>query len=132
MAVVGVASYAVYLAIILTKAAGHSLVETDYVATLLWTVGAAIVASIVLRIIGSIFSRDNKDRKDARDRQIYQFGQSVGIGFIIAGAVGAMVLAFVVAPHFWIANVIYLGFVLASVAGSIARVAAYRGEFRGW
>ena len=34
--------------------------------------------------------------------------------------------------HFWIANVIYLAFVLATLLGSAARIVAYRRGFQQW
>ena len=33
---------------------------------------------------------------------------------------------------FWIANVIYLGFVLSAVVSSILRIALYRGAVQAW
>lgn len=132
MAVVGAAGYGVYLVIVLSESHGRSLVDVPYVAPLLWTIVGAIVASIVLRILGSIFSGKGSDKQDARDRQIFQFGQSIGSGFVVAGALAAMLMALVEWNFFWIANVIYLAFVLSAIVGSIARIVSYRGEFRGW
>ncbi len=34
--------------------------------------------------------------------------------------------------HFWIANVIYLAFVLSTLLGSAAKIAAYRRGFQQW
>jgi len=34
--------------------------------------------------------------------------------------------------YFWIANVIYLMFVLSSLLGSTAKIIAYRGGFQPW
>ncbi|MFD2762840.1 hypothetical protein [Micromonospora eburnea] len=34
--------------------------------------------------------------------------------------------------QFWIANVIYLGFVLSAVVGSAAKIVAYRRGFQSW
>jgi hypothetical protein len=132
MAVVGTAGYGVYLAIVLSESGGRALVDVPFAAPLLWTIGGAIVASILLRILGSIFSPKGSDKQDTRDRQIYQFGQSVGSGFVVAGALAAMLMALVEWNFFWIANVIYLAFVLSAIVGSIARIISYRGEFRGW
>jgi hypothetical protein len=132
MAVVGAAGYGVYLAIVLSESGGRALVDVPYAAPLLWTIGGAIVASILLRILGSIFSPKGSDKQDTRDRQISQFGQSVGSGFVVAGALAAMLMALVEWNFFWIANVIYLAFVLSAIVGSIARIISYRGEFRGW
>ena len=41
-------------------------------------------------------------------------------------AAAALVMAMAKVDYFWIANVIYLGFVLWAVAGSMLKLAAYR------
>ena len=43
-----------------------------------------------------------------------------------AGAAAALVMAMAKVDYFWIANVIYLGFVLWAVAGSVLKLVAYR------
>ena len=80
-------AYAVYLAIILGRVAGTPVADAPYVAVLLWTAGASIVASIAGR---------------------------------------TLVMAMAKVDYFWIANVIYLGFVLWAVAGSVLKLVAYR------
>ena len=37
-----------------------------------------------------------------------------------------LILAAAEADHFWIANTIYLAFVLSTVTGSVAKIVAYR------
>jgi hypothetical protein len=44
----------------------------------------------------------------------------------VAGAAAGLVMAMARWDYFWIANVIYLGFVLWAVAGSVLKLAAYR------
>lgn len=130
--VVAVAGYATYLAMLFTGAAGRPLPEADYVPAMLWTIGGAIVGAIVLRILIEIVWRSDNTRKDDRDRSIERVGDNVGNAFIVIGALGAMVLAMFSAPHFWIANVIYLGFVLSAILSSVTKIAAYRGSFQSW
>jgi hypothetical protein len=119
MAVVSVITYGVYAAVV---AAGAS-----YVPALVWTVGAAIVANIVA---GMLFA--GRDPKDQRDREIGRFGDNIGQSLLVAGALAAMVLAMAEAEYFWIANVIYLGFTLSAVLGSVAKIFAYRKGFHPW
>ena len=45
---------------------------------------------------------------------------------MVAGAAAALVMAMAKVDYFWIANVIYLGFVLWAVAGSVLKLVAYR------
>jgi hypothetical protein len=130
LGIAAIASYAVYLVLILGRAGGQPLADVPYVATLLWTVGASIVATIVLSIAAAMVSKDGA--KDQRDREIGRFGEYVGHSFVVIGAVAALLLAMAEAPHFWIANAIYLAFTLSAILGSIARIFAYRRGFQPW
>lgn len=132
MVVVTVFGYAAYLIVVLRRAGSGSLVDIPYVAPLLWTIGAAIVASIVLNIAAAITSPRDAGRKDQRDREIGRFGEYVGQSFVVIGGVAALVMAMAELDHFWIANTVYLAFVLSSLLGSIAKIAAYRWGFQAW
>ncbi len=132
MAVTATVAYAIYATIILGRADHTPLTDVPYVATLLWTIGLAIVAQIVLSIVIAISSPRDADKKDERDRVINRFGEQGGQWFVIAGAVAALVLAMAHSDYFWIANVIYLAFVLSSILGSVVKVVTYRRGFRPW
>ncbi len=64
--------------------------------------------------------------KDVRDKEIARFGELTGRWFVIAGATAAFLMAIARWDYFWIANVIYLGFVLWAIVGSVVRLVAYR------
>jgi hypothetical protein len=130
LAVIAVAGYAVYVVLVLGGAAGRPLVEAPYVGALLWTVLFGIVAGIVSGIWFGIVSRNDGPQADERDREIGRFGDHIGQSFVIIGGVSAMALAMFEAPHFWIANVLYLCFVLSAVLSSVAKIAAYRWGMR--
>lgn len=132
MAVVSLIGYAVYVVIILSRAGGTRLADVPYVATLLWTVGGAVVAAIVLEIVSMIGVPRGELLKDQRDKEIAQAGERIGSSFVVIGAMAAIVLAMFEADHFWIANTVYLAFTLSSVLGSLARIAAYRTGFQSW
>ena len=132
MLVVSVVAYSIYLAIILGRAQGVPLAEVSYVATMLWTIGAAIVTAIILNIVVAIISPRNADKKDQRDREINRLGEYIGQSFVVIGGVAALLLAMAELGYFWIANVVYLAFVLSSVVGSTAKVIAYRKGFQTW
>ena len=119
-------AYAVYLAIILGRLASTPAAQVPYVAVLLWTAGASIVASIVGRVLVETASPSDSRRSDVRDREIFRFGEYASRWFLVAGAAVALVLAMAKADYFWIANVIYLGFVLWAVGGSALKLVAYR------
>ena len=56
----------------------------------------------------------------------------VGQAFVVIGATAAMLMAMADWNRFWIANVIYLGFAISSVLGSLTKVLVYRGRFPEW
>jgi hypothetical protein len=130
--VISVVGYTIYLAVVLSQATGRPLVEVDYVPALLWTVGGAIVAGIVAGMLVSIGSPRPKDRTDQRDKQIKWFGDRIGQSFVVIGAVAAMLLAMFQADYFWIANAVYLAFVLSALVGSVAKLVAYRAGLPEW
>ncbi len=132
MIVVTVLAYGAYLTVVLGRSGSGPLAEQPYAAALLWSVGAAIVASIALHIIVSLISPEDGKVKDQRDREIHRFGEHIGQSFIAIGAVAGMLLAMVEADQFWIANVIYLGFVLSALLASTAKIASYRLGFHPW
>ena len=119
-------AYAVYLAIIVGRLASTPAAEVPYVSVLLWTAGASILANIVGRVLVETASPSDSRRADVRDRDVGRFGEYASRWFLVAGAATALVMAMAKVDYFWIANVIYLGFVLWAVAGSALKLIAYR------
>jgi hypothetical protein len=117
---------------VLGLAGSTPLTEVSYVAPLLWTVGASIAASIALHAVMGISSPRDAGRKDQRDKEIYRFGEYIGQSFVVIGGVAALLMAIAELDHFWIANVIYLTFVLSAILGSVAKIVAYRRGFQPW
>ena len=124
--VVSVGTYAAYLAIILGRADGIPLAEVSYVSTMLWTIGIAIVLSIVGRIAVAIARPSEADKSDVRDRDINRFGEYVGGIVLAVGMVVPLGLAMVEADYFWIANAIYAAFVVSSLVSTPVKLVAYR------
>ncbi|SCG40125.1 hypothetical protein [Micromonospora inositola] len=132
MALVAVAGYAAYAMVVLGRADGEPLAGVSYASPLLATVAAAIAASIALNILVSIVSPEGANEKDQRDREIHRLGEYIGQSFVIVGGVAALAMALAEWDQFWIANVIYLCFVLSAVVGSVAKIVAYRRGFQSW
>ncbi len=131
--VISVIGYAVYLFLVLPDLlTGMPTDEIDYVPAVLWTIGGAIVGAIVLRILVEMFFPSGDTRGDVRDKEIDRLGERVGNAFLVIGALGALVLALFEAGYFWIANVIYLGFVLSAILSSITKVIVYRKGVPTW
>lgn len=124
--VVSVVVYAAYVGVLLSRAGGAPLADVEYVAPLLWAVGAAIVAGIVVRVVVETVRPSESYRSDERDRELARRGVVVGWWGVVAGSLGALVLALVEADYFWIANVVYLGFVASAVLSSVTTIVAYR------
>ncbi|WP_433367346.1 hypothetical protein ACQPZX_39455 [Actinoplanes sp. CA-142083] len=114
---VAIASYSTYLLLLL-------LTDLSYAPILVAVVVGSIVVSILLHI--AVTMRGPHEPKDERDREIAVFGDNIGQAFIVLGGVIALILALTQAGYFWIANALYLGFVLSAVFGTVAKVCAYR------
>jgi len=140
-ALAAVGAYVSYVIVMHARAAGGPLVEVPYVTPLLWTVGATILASIVGSIIAAILAAivtairngpdaaQQIDRKDERDRQINRFGEYVGFYVLSAGVVGGLALTMTGSAHFWIANALYLAFVVSGLVAAVVKIVAYRRGF---
>ncbi len=126
MVVVATAVYAIYIAVVLGQASRMPLTTVDYVPIMLWAIGGSIVASIVLTILWSFFTPRDSGKTDTRDREIGRYGEYTGRWVLIAGAAAGLILAMAKADYFWIANILYLGFVLSAILGSIVKIVAYR------
>ncbi len=119
-------AYAVYLAIIAGRLAGAQAAQVPFISVLLWTAGASMVANMAGRVLVETASPSDSRRADVRDREIYRFCEYASRWFLVAGATAALVMAMAKVDYFWIANVLYLGFVLWAVAGSALKLVAYR------
>ena len=130
--VVAVLGYAAYIVVIAGRVDGRPLASVPYAGVLLWTVGAAIVTSIVAEIVMAVGNPRGSRLKDDRDREIGRLGEHVGQSFVVIGAVAALLMATAELRHFWIANAVYLAFVLSAVLGSTAKIFGYRRGFQSW
>ncbi|MFJ8041804.1 hypothetical protein ACIRBX_15035 [Kitasatospora sp. NPDC096147] len=130
--VVALLGYGGYLVALLVGGDGRSLAERPYAAALLWSIGAAVVVTVLLSVAAAAIRPEEGAAKDLRDRQIHRFGEHVGQSFVVIGAVAALLLALAEAAPFWIANAVYLAFVLSAVLGAMAKVAAYRRGLPQW
>jgi hypothetical protein len=130
LGILAIVTYGIYLAIILGQAGSVPLVEVDYVPVLLWTIGGSIVASIVIHIF--LGAQTGRDIKDPRDREIYRRGEHIGQSFLVIGALAAMLMAMFEWDTFWIANVIYLAFVLSAILAFITKSVFYRAGMPTW
>ncbi|MGV9317007.1 hypothetical protein ACWDR0_33250 [Streptomyces sp. NPDC003691] len=125
-ALVTVAGYTVYLLVVLGRADGGPLTGVRYGPVLLWSIGGAIAAAVLLEIAAAAVAPGDGTRTDMRDREIGRLGEHVGQAFLAIGGVAVLALAVAEADHFWIAQTMYLAFVLSALLGSVARIVSYR------
>lgn len=119
----------VYFATMLGRIRETPIAEIDYVGPMLAAIGIAIVVSIVGTIGVAIGSPKDADKSDERDRSINRLGDYWAYYVLSIGVAGALILTFVELDHFWIANAIYLAFVLASLTSVTLKLLAYRRGF---
>lgn len=130
----------VYFVIMFGRLENVSAAEIAYQRPLI----IAIVASIVLNIIGAIVMaigtsisaeirgrkpEDEIDRKDERDTNISRRGDLIGFYVSSVGVVGALALTMLEADYFWIAGALYAAFALGSVVAAAVKLVAYRRGF---
>lgn len=117
---------AVYFAIMLGQLGQTPTDQIEYVGALLTAIGVSIGISIVANILLGIVSPKRARRIDERDKRIAQRGFNFGFFVFSIAMVAPFVLALAEAPHFWIANTIYLAFSFTALAYSALKVVAYR------
>ena len=124
--VIAVAGYLAYLAIMLGRIQGSELTAVPYADAMLWAIGGAIVASIVLSVVLSTFFPRDAGKKDQRDKDVNRQGQYVG-GLVLGVAmIGPFLLTLLEVDYFWIGNAIYAAFVLSAIVGTSVTLVAYR------
>ena len=116
--------------IVLVRAEHTPVAEISYVPTLLITTVASMVAATIGHSAIEMARPSESRRPDVRDKEIGRSGDLVGRWFVIFGSAAAFIMASAGWDRFWIANVIYLGFVLWAVVGSTVKVVAYRHGLR--
>ncbi|MCW6003420.1 hypothetical protein K1W54_02315 [Micromonospora sp. CPCC 205371] len=120
---------AVYFVTVLSRVPGADVARIAYVRPMIIAIGAGIGLSIVANIAAAVASPREAGRTDERDRQIHRLGEYVGFYVMSIAAIVPLALAMAEAAHFWIANTLYLAFVLAALASSITKIVLYRRGF---
>jgi hypothetical protein len=125
-------TYGIYVGIILTRANGGPLADVAYAGPMLGAIGGAIVAGIIAStLITTIWAREGT-QQDERDTAIDRYGDVIGYWVSSVGVVGALLLTMADFDRFWIANAIYLAYVLAALVSTAAKLIAHRRGFAPW
>ena len=139
-AVVTVVVPIAYFTIVLGRLGDTSAADIAYQKPLLFAIGASIVLTIIGAILTGIgtgisaelrgrSASDDIDRKDERDKRISRHGDLIGLYVSSAGVVVALALTMLKADYFWIANALYLAFVIGTLVGTTVKLVAYRRGF---
>lgn len=131
---------AVYASVVVPRLGSGPVSAIAYQGPMLIAIGAMIVVTIVGMIIMSIGtavsaeitgrgSVDDIDRTDERDDDINRRGELIGYYVSSVGLIAALALAMLKADHFWIANVIFVSLMVASVVSAAVKIFIYRRGF---
>ncbi|MFI6904653.1 hypothetical protein ACIBKY_25560 [Nonomuraea sp. NPDC050394] len=125
-AAVALAIPVVYFTVVLRQLPGTDVTRITYIPALLTAIGVAVLANVVASIATAIAAPKEAGLKDERDASIRRYGRRAEYYVLATGVVGVFALTLAGAAHFWIANGLYLAFVLSALASAIARIVAYR------
>ena len=139
-AVVSTGVAIVYFAVVFAQMGAVPVEKIAYQRPLLVAIGTVVALSILgalLVAIGSAVSARIKgdgsaadvNRSDQRDTEIDKRGELIGYYVSSVGVLGALALAMLRFDQFWIANALYLSFVVGAVVSSAAKLVAYRRGF---
>lgn len=129
-----------YSSFILGQLRSVPVAEIAYQWPLITAIGAMIAITIVGTIVMSIGtaisatltgsgSVNEIDRTDERDTHINRRGELVGYYVSSTGGLGVLALAMLRFDQFWIANALYLSFVVGGFVSSVVKLVAYRRGF---
>ena len=130
-------AYVAYVVITVAQLGQTAPADIDYVPTMLLSIGIGIGLAIVGRIGVEIFShvsaemagQDESLEADVRDRDIGRYGEYVAGTVLGVGMVVPFVLTLAEFDYFWIANAMYLAFVVSALVGAVVKLVAYRRGF---
>lgn len=109
-----------------------AMIVLTIVGVIVTSIGSAIGAAIRAQITGEGSFEEataDIDRKDERDVHIDWRGDRVGFYVTSGLMIGVLALAMLRYDTFWIANAMFASFVVAGLASSATKIAAYRRGF---
>lgn len=113
----------------LNLASVETLHWPDYRRMMLGTVIALVLISVISHVVVAAMAPEEADELDERDRLIDRAGESIAGYFATAAALTGMGMAMFEIDHFFIANTILLGLVLAELVACALKILYYRRGF---
>lgn len=108
---------------------GAQAAGIPYRGDILFTVIVLVMLAIASHITLAVLAPKEADTFDERDRQIDHAGEYIGGHLAGATAVLGLGLAIFEQPHFWIANALLAGLVIAQIVTCGIKVVLYRRGF---
>jgi hypothetical protein len=105
---------------------------TAIIATVILTIAGAIVMAVGTSVSAELRGRraaDEVDREDERDKTISRHGDLIGYYVASGGMVVVLALTMMKYEYFWIANTLYLSFVVATLVSAVVKLVAYHRGF---
>lgn len=129
-----------YFALMVPRLLSRPVAEISWVAPMLWTMGLAIVGSVLLTTVLTVVAEVGRRggcspasrgevTSDVRDQEIGRLGTRASMGVISVGLGGALVLAMFDADTFWIGNLVFLFGTATTVVETITKIRLYRRGF---
>jgi len=128
-AVISAVLAVIYFATILGQLSTTAAADIDYQQSLLAVVAATIALTILGMIGIGILAPADANRSDQRDRDINRLGDYAGGTVLAIAMIVPFGLALAEAQHFWIANAMYLAFVLGGLCSAGVKLVLYRRGF---
>ena len=120
---------AVYFALVLGQLGDKPVGEIRYERLMIIAIVVAVALNILGNIIAAIAAPKDADKTDERDVAIGRYGEYIGYYVLSIAMIGALALAMLEYPQFWIANAIYLAFVISALTASAVKIVVYRRGF---
>lgn len=119
-------AYIAYLAIVVPQLFQTPAAHVNYIVPLAATAIPSAIIALLVRSAMELFNPSDSSTADARDRDIKRFGEHTSRWCIAGGAMVGLWGAVAHWDYFWIANAIWLGFVLWFVVAAVLMLVAYR------
>jgi uncharacterized membrane protein len=120
---------ALYFGTILPQLPTTPVGDIEYQQSLLGVVGVTVLLAIVGMILIGIAAPEDAAKADQRDQEIDRLGEYVGGIVLAVGMIVPFGLALGEFHQFWIANAMYLAFVVGTLCATIVKLVAYRRGF---
>lgn len=133
-------SSSAYFGLIAPRLLSRPVAEISWVRPMLWTMGFAVVGSVILTIVITVVAEASRRdgcspasrgevTSDVRDQEIGRFGSRASMGVLSVGFGGALVLAMLHVHTLWIGNLLFLFGTVSAVVETTTKIRLYRRGF---